>query len=336
MSATIHMNGNIHRNNDGIECTPEIKELFPAVFSHRKSTQVSEDYQFHDSAKIIEQMLDSNMKLVELSQERLRSSTVRQPHTQLHAMRFQSKAFKKGSDFGINDSVPEIIIMNNHDGRFRFRALAGVFRFVCANGMIVGDQVLGNVAKRHFGKENTFEKTRAILADMPKVVDSISKRIVDWASVTLDKELQEKFARSMISSRGCPDWVKEEQVLRAQRPSENPRDNGVRDLWTTFNVLQENLTNTKLQREGGEGRARGLSPIHGTFSNYRVNRDIWNVAEGFLEDLRSGRQDFSTMTGPELVAEYNRVAAAQGLDQIKRFATREAGIKRLEALAVVA
>jgi hypothetical protein len=33
----------------------------------------------------------------------------------------------------------EIILINSHDGASSYQMLAGVFRFVCCNGLVVGD-----------------------------------------------------------------------------------------------------------------------------------------------------------------------------------------------------
>lgn len=42
--------------------------------------------------------------------------------------------------------------------------------------------------------------------------------------------------------------------------------------------------------------------------------------------------DFSAMSGPELVREYNRMATARGLPLVKRFSTTDAGVRRCAAL----
>jgi hypothetical protein len=42
--------------------------------------------------------------------------------------------------------------------------------------------------------------------------------------------------------------------------------------------------------------------------------------------------DYATMSGPQLVIEYNRIATERGLPTVKRFSTTAAGRKRCEAL----
>jgi hypothetical protein len=72
------------------------------------------------------------MKLVELGVETARK---RDPKTASHVMRFQP--IDAPLQFGVNDSIPELVIANNHSGRAKFTACGGIFRFVCSNGMIV-------------------------------------------------------------------------------------------------------------------------------------------------------------------------------------------------------
>ncbi|MDO1698258.1 DUF932 domain-containing protein, partial [Escherichia coli] len=46
--------------------------------------------------------------------------------------------------------VPEIILLNSHDGSSSYQMLPGMFRFVCQNGLICG-QTFGEVRVPHKG-----------------------------------------------------------------------------------------------------------------------------------------------------------------------------------------
>lgn len=272
------------RDNAGIKIDAALKKEFPAVFSHRRSTNVSDEYQMYRSDKVIELMEAEGLKLVEIAQERVGWSTRRQPHTQIHTMRFHSKAETRAS-FGVGDSVPEIIVMNSHDGRAVFRAMAGIFRLVCCNGMVVADQEFGTVKRRHYGEANAFEKVRDIIADMPRVLETVSSRVQDWSAVDMDPAAQIALARLCMRERAAPEWLLPEQVLEARRPAELVDSNGHRDLWTTFNVLQEGLTNSTINRlAGGEGRSRSVRPINAAWGNVNLNQRLWATAEMYFED----------------------------------------------------
>ena len=270
------------RDNNGLTITPDIKKEFPSIFNHRRSTRVSEDYQMYRSDQVIELMEQNGLKLVEIGQERMGWSQKRQPHTQIHTMRFHSLSTQL-KDFGVGDSVPEIVVMNSHDGRCLFRAMAGVFRLVCSNGMIVADQQFGTIARRHYGEANAFAKVKEIIADMPRVVNLVSERIADWSALELDRRAQLALARLMMKDRAAPEWLLPEQVLEHRRELEAPNADGVRSLWSTFNVAQEALTNAEVHRLSGEGRARSIRPINGTVGNVGVNQKLWATAEAYFD-----------------------------------------------------
>lgn len=270
------------RNNAGLDTTDKaLRAEFPAVFNHRRSTSVSEDYQQYRSDEVIEIMEGHGLRLVEISQEKMSWSRKRQPHTQIHAMRFMSPQIAL-RDFGVGDSRPEVVVMNSHDGRSTFKAMAGVFRLVCSNGMIVGDQQFGSVVRRHYGEANTFAKVKEIIADLPRVVATVSERIADWSALSLTAKEQLALAKLLMETRGVPSWLLPEQVLEARRDGERVNSDGVRDMWTTFNVLQEGLTNANVARLTGEGRGRSIQPITGTVGAIKTNQALWTKAEDYF------------------------------------------------------
>jgi hypothetical protein len=281
------------RNNNGIDITDkEVRKEFPAIFNHNPAPHCSDRYQLYRSDEIIDRMTDKGMKLVELAQQ---ASRGRNPSTQLHTMRFQP--LETPPQFGVNDSVPEVVILNGHDGRNRFRAYAGIFRFICSNGMVVADTNLGEVVRRHFGQDNTFDKVAAIVSDLPDAILKMNGRILDWSALTLDEQEQVQLAMKLIEARGAPEWVTSEKVLEARRDIEQPVD-GKRSMWTTFNVLQENLTNAEVvgsKLAGTRGPTPTLRPIHGAWRSVAANAALWSTADAYynaqVEGLDEGEQE---------------------------------------------
>tara|TARA_R110000824_G_scaffold356534_1_gene543795 strand:+ start:661 stop:1452 length:792 start_codon:yes stop_codon:yes gene_type:complete len=82
-------------------------------------------------------------------------------------------------DIGNGDFVnPEMTIRNSYDGSLEASALAGAFRLVCSNGMVIGF-ILSKTGIRHIGKHDpnefinvvndTIEKTKLVFnEDFPK------------------------------------------------------------------------------------------------------------------------------------------------------------------------
>ena len=286
-----------HRDNDGIKVDADLRKAFPSIWNTRRSVNVSEDYQLYRSDKVIEIMDDNGMMLVEVGQERIGWSKKRHAHTQIHMMRFREKGLVAGkrAKFGVGDSFPEIVVKNSHDGRCLFQAMAGVFRLICSNGMVVADSNLGSIRRRHFGENNTFEKVREILADLPKETVRVSKLITAWDQVDLNEREQIALAKLMMEQRMTPDWLKPEQTLEAVREADRTKADGSRSLWLTFNVLQESLTNRVIQREEGEGRGRSIRPMNAIIGNMTTNQKLWSTAEAYATKIAKKK-------GIELVA----------------------------------
>jgi len=75
---------------------------------------------------------------------------------------------------GVNDSRPEIVIINSADGSTSLRFLLGIFRMVCANGMVVGDTFDG-YRVRHTGnvKPRVIEALDGVIESFPRIANAI-------------------------------------------------------------------------------------------------------------------------------------------------------------------
>jgi hypothetical protein len=279
------------RNNSGLKIDADLRRAFPAIFNTRRSVNVSEDYKLYRSDKIIDIMADNGMVLVEVGQERIGWSRVRQPHTQIHTMRFRDPRFLDRKHVGVGDSIPELLIKNSHDGRCLFSAMAALYRLVCSNGLVVPSVSLGAIKRRHYGEANDFEKAREILAEMPQAVAQVSGIITSWEELTLTDRQQIAFAKRMMEvkmpsgARRAPEWMKPQQLLEHRRDSDAPARDGTRSLWKTFNVLQEALTNATINQPSPEGRARSIRPITGVVDNVGMNARLWTTAEAYADNL---------------------------------------------------
>jgi hypothetical protein len=269
-----------------------LRSAFPAIFNTRRSVNVSEDYKLYRSDKIIDIMAENGMKLVEVGQERIGWSRTRQPHTQIHTMRFRDPRFMNRKLVGVGDSVPELLIKNSHDGRCLFSACAALYRLVCLNGLVVPSVALGAVRRRHYGEANDFSKAQEILAEMPKAVAKVSSLIKTWEEMTLTEKQQVKLAKELMNVKSpsgavrAPEWVKPKMLLEPRRTSDAPARDGTRSLWKTFNVLQEALTNAVIREPSVDGnRARSIRPITGVVDNVGLNARLWTTAEAYADKM---------------------------------------------------
>ncbi|NBW19567.1 MAG: DUF932 domain-containing protein, partial [Caulobacteraceae bacterium] len=51
----------------------------------------------------------------------------------------------------VGDTFPEVVLVNANDGSSAYKLMAGVFRLVCLNGMVVAERQTGQVSVHHKG-----------------------------------------------------------------------------------------------------------------------------------------------------------------------------------------
>lgn len=271
------------RKPEGIRITDEIRGQFPAVFADAPSSALTDRYQFYPSYRLIEDMDKFGMKLVQLGQQQ---STKRDPRHQMHVLRFQPDGSANAPALKVGDSKLELVILNSHNGRNRFQAYAGIFRLVCLNGMVVADQDLGKVRTKHFGAGNSYDVIQELIGGMAQRVGMLGDKLTTWQGITLDAGQQAEFARLAMEVRKFPEWLEPEQLLEARRENEDVTRDGKRDLWTTFNVIQENVMKGDIDRTGA-GRPSHTRAVSGAFADVATNVALWEKLEAYTERLDS-------------------------------------------------
>jgi hypothetical protein len=165
----------------------------------------------------------------------------RREHTK-HMLRLRHASQINGAE------ANEIVLLNSHDGTSSYQMLAGMFRFVCSNGLVCGDTVAdvrvphkGDVAGRH---RRRFE----VLSGFERVKESRDA----MRAITLDEGESEVFARAALALKyddNKPAPITESQILMPRR-----FDDRRPDLWSVFNRTQENLTKGGLHGRSANGR----------------------------------------------------------------------------------
>lgn len=194
--------------------------------------------------------------------------------------RRQDDIDKSYGTVAVNDLVSEIVVVKAHDGTSSFQLHAGVFRFVCQNGMVVADTTIENHRIRHTGKvvEEAIEAAYHIVEESPKVFDQIER----FQSITLDADEQEILAESALTLR----WPEEDRPFSAtqmliprRRADQSP------DLWTIFNRIQEKLLRGGMRghkrQESGRLKRTTSRAIKSVSEDLRLNKALWTLTERF-------------------------------------------------------
>jgi hypothetical protein len=250
----------------------EIAKRAPSVFSPSPSAKVSSRYAFVPTANIVSHLRTAGWVPVEAAEGRVRLSDRR--GFQRHLLRFQriDTIAAKG------DFAPELVLLNSHDGTSAYQLHAGLFRFICANGMIVGDSMITRIRVRHSGftGQEVTEASLAILAQVGRITDSVAK--FRSRQVTQDEAMALATAAWHLRfPEAAKAPIQPATLLEARRHEDQGND-----LWLTINRVQENCLRGG-QRDLGRNpltghRMRRTRAVTALDQNVRLNKALWDLA----------------------------------------------------------
>jgi hypothetical protein len=244
----------------------EIAEVAPSILAHSPHESRSERYSYIPTVDVLDALRREGFQPFMVCQTRVRDDA-RRTHTK-HLLRLRHAEQISGRE------ANEIILLNSHDGSSSYQMIAGMFRFVCQNGMVCGDTI-GDIRVPHKG-----DVVGEVIEGAFKVLDTFEAATQQREAMTataLDEGEQTAFARAALSLRydeGTPAPVTELQLLSQRRAEDRAAD-----LWTTFNRVQENMIRGGLHGRNAKGRATTTRAVTGIDQNIRLNRALWVLAD---------------------------------------------------------
>ncbi|MFG6433052.1 DUF932 domain-containing protein [Roseateles sp. LYH14W] len=176
----------------------------------------------------------------------------------------------------------EVILINSHDGASSYRMLAGMIRFVCCNGLVVGDvvediriphkgSIQNDVIEGAFRVLRQFELVEAH-AEVMKAVQLEPREQTAFATAALALRFGEQVIEETGGHRPAP--ITAEQLTQARRPEDVGRS-----LWKTFQCVQENVIRGGQLGRTAQGRRMQTRPVGGIDRGVSLNRALWMLAE---------------------------------------------------------
>ena len=171
-----------------------------------------------------------------------------------------------------SEERPEIVIVNSHDGSSSFRIMAGIFRLICSNGLIVASDMTANQRVCHW-KGNSLEDVITASLMVAEQAKESYELIEQMKSVNLSEKQQKDYAQKAAEIR--LGFNKNSKVNSAENlliPHRH-EDNLTPSVWNTYNVVQENCI------KGGQlVGSRILRPLTNISQNVIVNKALWSEA----------------------------------------------------------
>jgi hypothetical protein len=247
----------------------ELRTLCPSLFTQQAHHEVSEKYHFIPTIEVIEQIKEYGWYPVSVSEAGVRD--LDKDGYQQHYVRFQH--FE--DLLTPNGNVVELLLFNSHDRSKSFTISAGIYRYVCSNGLVIADSVFDSYKIKHLGdRENDVANAvERITQVKPKLLDKVSR----FESIQLNIEEKHAFLQSALPLRFS-------EHLELDDPSElliPLRDEDSNDdLYTTLNVLQENLLSSNIKGYNKDtGRRFTAKGVNSISKDVEINKGLWDIAE---------------------------------------------------------
>jgi hypothetical protein len=257
LNTTAMMSGNIYS-------LEQIKQIAPSVFTTDKAPHLTDKYIQTPTSRVVEDLMSLGWQVTKAQEVKARKGK----GFQKHMIVFRNPEIMiKGKDG--DDSFPQILLTNSHDGKAAFNFRVGIFRLICSNGLVVSDADFSNVSIRHINY--TFESLQAKVAEMITKLPNLVQKINLFKSTELTEAQMTDFAQKAMELR-TKERVNIMDVLTVDRP----QDSG-NDLWVVFNRVQEKLLGGSYR--AGKRKARSVKNFQ---KDIELNEKLFELAEAYL------------------------------------------------------
>jgi hypothetical protein len=249
----------------------QMRSAAPSVFAEGKHASRSERYTYIPTIDVLRGLRKEGFEPFMVAQGQSRVEGRAEFTKHMIRMRHAGHVSTK-------PEANEIILINSHDGASSYQLLAGQFRFVCCNGLVVGT-VSNDIRIPHRGdiRGEVIEGAFRVLDDF-EAVDASTEGM---KALTLRPEEEHAFATAALALRygertegQPPAPVTADQLIEARRPEDLGHS-----LWTTFQRVQENSMRGGQPGRSMQGRRIHTRAVGSIDRSVSLNRALWVLAE---------------------------------------------------------
>jgi hypothetical protein len=258
-----------------------IEQVAPAVFASGPHESRGPRYAYVPTIQPLKTLLDNGWGVYEASQQRSRDHT-KDPYTK-HMLRLRKLdhfTVKHSDQF--RDGVPEVVLINAHDGSASYRLFCGWFRFLCSNGLILGRMAHNFTVRHTVGPQTSAEVLAAGEAIVTEQFPKAIQRIEAYGHVVLTDAKKYRLASKALTLR-YGDTVAPfptMDLLKARR-----QEDAGSDLWSVLNVVQENIMDGGWETKSAMfGRKSTVRPVERVTAVLKINTGLWDEADLIAEE----------------------------------------------------
>jgi len=175
----------------------------------------------------------------------------------------------------------EIILVNSHDGTSSYQVRAGMFRMVCANGLVSGDTI-EDVKIRHSGniKDSVIEAAYEIVDRFQYVDQDID--LMKSTILTLPEKAILGESALMLKYGEGKSPVSGDKITQIRRIEDKGNA-----AWDIFNTTQENMIRGGQRGRSATNTKTTTRPVKSVSKDLSLNKSLWYLTTEFCK-LKNG------------------------------------------------
>jgi len=178
--------------------------------------------------------------------------------------------------YKVRDNELKLLVTNSHDGTSSVQFNIGIFRFACANGLIVGDSLY---KERFIHNNNQVEKMREALKQLPERLEIVANTINKMQSIEVSQSDKYLLCNKLCELRGFKGKVNFMDLLQPLRNADLNND-----LYTIYNIVQE-----KMERGGYleyfPAKKRKVRAIKSINTKLKLNKELFDFAYNLTREV---------------------------------------------------
>jgi len=251
----------------------EVKEQIPRAFQPTPAVSRTNKYTVLNTVDALKELQNQGWLPYEAFPLRKFNPEAKQDYS-THCVKLRHINFFQ-SPTEVNETIPEILLINSYTGMSSFKLLAGHFRLVCENGMVVMDDSKANTKTRVIHRGDLDVKT-IVGAAVQAVTDSV-KQIETFKHIMLTTKEQRDLAKKALTLRtsgrqlsgGTPIIG---DLLKVRRPEDEGNS-----AWLVLNRLQEAIIRGGIRVRGKNGTIRTMGKVRSDESSLALNQKVWDL-----------------------------------------------------------
>lgn len=249
----------------------ELTARIPSAFATQPHSSRSERYHQVRTDEVLERLFEAGFGVTSAQQGK--SKIEGKAAFTKHMVRLR----QVDAQMIVGETVPEVVLMNSHDGTSAYHLFFGLFRVICSNGLVVGSAF----DSYRFG--HTARLANEVVDASFEIIGQAAlaqERIQSFRASTMSDDDMGYFARAAhvlrFGERAEEASVRPRQLLEARR-----REDAGNSVWEVMNRVQENamVGVRAISPSGMRIAPRRFTEAH---ASTQFNRDLWDLAEAFV------------------------------------------------------